>query len=100
MTSIARLEEALLRPDKQLQYKETYHKIMQLIEKLPPTRKKVFSMSRLDGMSYEEIATSLGISRNGVKDHIVKALNFLRTNFSGNDEMLLILITGSLLLAL
>jgi RNA polymerase sigma-70 factor (ECF subfamily) len=35
-------------------------------------------MSRLDGLSYDAIAAQMNISRNGVKDHIVKALLFLR----------------------
>lgn len=87
-----------MRPDKQLQYKESYNKILQLIEQLPPARKKVFTMSRLEGKSYEEIAALLGISRNGVKDHIVKALNFLRTHFHLNEDKLLILIISTMLL--
>lgn len=69
----------LMLPDEQLQYKEFHHRILLAIEELPPVRKRVFKMSRLEGRSYDEIATELGISRNGVKDHIVKALNFLRT---------------------
>jgi RNA polymerase sigma-70 factor (family 1) len=65
-------------PDKQLQKKHSYHTILKAIELLPPARKNVFEMSRLDGLSYNEIARQLNISRNGVKDHIVKALAFLR----------------------
>ncbi len=82
------LEEILLQPDKQLHYKESYNKILELIDQLPPTRKKVFILSRLEGRSYEEIGTELGISRNGVKDHIVKALNYLRTHFSPHEQLL------------
>jgi RNA polymerase sigma-70 factor (family 1) len=65
-------------PDKQLQKKHSYDTILKAIELLPPARKNVFKMSRLDGLSYDEIASLLNISRNGVKDHIVKALAFLR----------------------
>lgn len=92
------VEDVLMRPDRQLQYKESYNKILSLIEQLPPVRRKVFTMSRLEGKSYEEIGTTLGISRNGVKDHIVRALNYLRTNFQFNEEKILILIVGTLLL--
>lgn len=67
------------RPDEQLQYKEFYNLVMQAIDLLPSTRKKVFKMSRFEGYSYEEIGEKLSISKNAVKDHIVKALNFLRT---------------------
>ncbi|WP_276500106.1 RNA polymerase sigma factor [Terrimonas pollutisoli] len=85
------LEEVLLQPDKQLHYKESYTKMLGLIDQLPPTRKKVFMLSRLEGKSYEEIGTELGISRNGVKDHIVKALNFLRMHFNSHEQLLLML---------
>jgi RNA polymerase sigma-70 factor (family 1) len=73
------MEANLMLPDEQLQYKEFHHRLLQAIEELPPVRKRVFRMSRLEGCTYEDIAKELGISRNGVKDHIVKALNFLRT---------------------
>ena len=89
------LEEIIMRPDKQLHYKESYNKILQLIGQLPTTRKKVFTLSRLEGKSYEEIGAELGISRNGVKDHIVKALNYLRTHFELNEELLLMLMIST-----
>ncbi|GAO43012.1 putative RNA polymerase ECF-type sigma factor [Flavihumibacter petaseus NBRC 106054] len=92
------LEETLLRPDKQLQYKEFHQRILGLIDKLPPVRKKVFTMSRLEGKSYEEIALELDISRNGVKDHIVRALNFLRSNLVLHEEKLLVLIAATQIL--
>jgi RNA polymerase sigma-70 factor (family 1) len=76
------MQDNLLLPDERLQYKEFHHRLLQAIEELPPVRKRVFKMSRLEGRSYEEIAKELSISRNGVKDHIVKALNFLRTRVS------------------
>ena len=89
------LEEIIMRPDKQLHYKESYNKILQLIGQLPTTRKKVFTLSRLEGKSYEEIGAELGISRNGVKDHIVKALNYLRTHFELHEELLLMLMIST-----
>ncbi len=89
------LEEMLMRPDRQLYYKESYNKILQLIGQLPATRKKVFTLSRLEGKSYEEIGSELGISRNGVKDHIVKALNFLRTHFGPGGELFVLFITAA-----
>jgi RNA polymerase sigma-70 factor (ECF subfamily) len=72
------LPEKVWIPDQQLQYKQAYAMIFNGIERLPPVRKQVFKMSRNEGLSYDEIATRLNISRNGVKDHIVKALLFLR----------------------
>ena len=83
--------EVILGPEQQLEQKECYNTLLNLINRLPPIRKKVFTMSRLEGKSYEEIGSELGISRNGVKDHIVKALNFLRSHSRAYEEELLTL---------
>jgi RNA polymerase sigma-70 factor (family 1) len=74
------LEERLT-PDEQLQYKETYRLVLEGIAKLTPQQQLVFKMSRLEGMSYEEIGGRLGLSKNTVKGHMVLALNFLRMYF-------------------
>ena len=50
------------------------------IDKLPPRRKQVYLMSRGEGLTHKEIADKLGISVNSVKNHMVAALNYLRSN--------------------
>jgi len=45
---------------------------------LPPQCKRVFEMSRLEQLSYSEIAKQLNISTNTVENHISKALKLLR----------------------
>ena len=86
------LPEEVWIPDQQLQYKQAYAMIFNGIERLPPVRKQVFKMSRNEGLSYDEIATRLNISRNGVKDHIVKALLFLRNYIRLNSDSFQILL--------
>lgn len=49
------------------------------IDRLPPVRKKVFMLSRLQGLSNKEIAGDLSISVKTVEDHISKATRFLRS---------------------
>ncbi|RAJ04041.1 RNA polymerase sigma-70 factor (ECF subfamily) [Chitinophaga skermanii] len=51
----------------------------QAISQLPPQRKLIFQLSRMEGLSQQQIALKLGISTNTVKDQIVKANRFLRT---------------------
>jgi RNA polymerase sigma-70 factor (ECF subfamily) len=48
------------------------------IDSLPEECRKAFLMSRTEGMSNREIATSLGISENTVKVQIYRALKKLR----------------------
>ena len=58
---------------------ETFiEKVGNLLNKLPEKRRKVLEMSVLESKSYAEIAASLSISLNTVKDHIKKAYAFLR----------------------
>ncbi len=60
--------------------------IDEAIKLLPPQQKRVYTLSRQDGMKQEEIARELGISLETVKKHMVLALRFLkghiRTNMS------------------
>lgn len=80
------LEETVWRPDTQLEYRQAYNQLMAGMEALPPMRKKVFMMSRLEGKSYDQIAGELQLSRNTVKEHIVKALNALRSHLARHQQ--------------
>lgn len=48
------------------------------IDQLPTERKKVFLLSKRDGLTYQEIADELGISIKTVEHQISKALKTLR----------------------
>lgn len=48
------------------------------LSELPPARKKIFELSRLEGYSHKEIAENMSISIRTVEDHIGKALKLLR----------------------
>lgn len=56
--------------------------IIQAVNKLPPERKKIFLMSREDGLKYKEIANELNISIKTVENQMGKALSTLRTELS------------------
>lgn len=57
---------------------ESIQKLNESIELLPPKRKQVFKMAKIDGLSYEEVAKTLDISKSTVEAQMVKALKFLR----------------------
>jgi RNA polymerase sigma-70 factor (ECF subfamily) len=48
------------------------------VEQLSPMRQKVFQLSREEGMSYDEIAGQLNLSRNTVRNHVAASLEFIR----------------------
>ena len=62
----------------QLNFRELLEISQEAIDALPPKRKQVFRMSREQGMTYEEIARHLGVSRKTVENQMVEALKALR----------------------
>ncbi|SEN00483.1 RNA polymerase sigma-70 factor, ECF subfamily [bacterium A37T11] len=59
--------------------KEATAILMNNIEKLPPQRKQVYKLCKIEGKSYQEAAHMLGISCSTISDHIVKATKFLQS---------------------
>ena len=57
--------------------KELEKKIKQAVDSLPDECRRVFTLSRYEGMTYEGISKELGISVNTVKYHIKRALKIL-----------------------
>ncbi len=61
-----------------MNYDERFRLMNEAIGKLPPVRKQIYMLSKIDGKSYEEIAVQMSISTATVNDHIVKANRFLK----------------------
>ena len=57
---------------------ELENRIRQAIDELPQARKKIFILSRYDGLTYLQIAEKLGISVKTVENQMGKALKTLR----------------------
>jgi len=68
--------------DDQVANKDTLNHIFIAIEKLPPVRKKVFKLSRIQGFSHKQIAGLLSISPKTVENHITKAIKQLRSSIN------------------
>jgi len=67
-------------------------KIRETIDRLPAERKKIFMMSRYEGLKYREIADELGISVKTVENQMYQALGFLRENLKEYLPLILWLI--------
>jgi RNA polymerase sigma-70 factor (family 1) len=71
----------------QLLYKQYYRIALEAMEKLPPGRRKVLKMSIDDGLTLDEIATELNISRAGVKKQLYAATAFVRQYLHEHGEI-------------
>lgn len=58
--------------------KESHELLSKAIDLLPPQRKAVFTLCKLEGRSYEEAAYILNISTNTVSSQLVKATSAIR----------------------
>lgn len=65
-------------PDKHLLCHELEKQVAGAVEHLSQQQRTIYSLSRHHGMSQEEIAATLHISRHTVKSHMNKALHVIR----------------------
>ena len=61
-----------------LEHKEALSIVYRAIARMPTVRRQIFLMSRMEHLSYNEIAQRLSISPKTVENHIGLALRFLR----------------------
>ena len=79
--------------DAPLQEKNLHEVILQAIEMLPPQQRTAFELSRMQGLTHEQISVTMGISKKTVKDYIVRAIAFLRKYL--HDEGLFMVSAGA-----
>ncbi|MBA6152901.1 RNA polymerase sigma-70 factor [Gelidibacter maritimus] len=65
---------------KKMEYDELESAIKDVVNQLPPRCKEIFELSRYDHKSNKEIAETLNVSIQAVKNQISKALITIRTN--------------------
>ena len=61
-----------------VQVTETQRLIDEAVSQLPLQQREVFMLSRYEGLNYEQIGLQMGIASNTVKNHLVKALKYIR----------------------
>jgi RNA polymerase sigma-70 factor (family 1) len=71
-------EQQLATPEQQLLLKESTELIGQAIARLTPQQQAIWKMTRELGMSHEQVARELNLSRNTVRNHLVNSLKTMR----------------------
>lgn len=59
--------------------------IMKSLEKLKPKMRKIFSLSKIEGLTYNEISSYLNISKRAVEDNVARALKILKEDLKDNE---------------
>jgi len=83
------VEDHLLQKENQRTYDSAYMR-------LPERQQTVYSLSRDQGLSREEIACRLSISPNTVKNHLVKAVQFMKDHIQACGLLMVLFVFSNL----
>ena len=79
-----------------LSYKELEGMMMDQIEKLPTVQKEVFKLNKFNGMTSEQIAHRMKLSKRTIEHHIYLASKSLKRNMLHNPTLGLVLMLNIL----
>jgi RNA polymerase sigma factor (sigma-70 family) len=73
--------------DKEKLVQEQWDLLQKALDILPPKRREVFELCKINGMSYPEACAQLGISLPTLKEHIMKAKRSIQEHLSSKGEV-------------
>ena len=92
------LADEFLLPDQALDLKELESLVADAVSDLPEIQRKIFRLTRIQGLSHEEIAERLGIARKTVANNITRALNQIRIHLHKHSNDILFILLSSWIL--
>jgi RNA polymerase sigma-70 factor (ECF subfamily) len=90
--------DAAAGPDAFVEFRELEKTVQQAVLQLPPQQQRAFRMSRYQGLSHEEIAREMGISKTTIKNYIVQSIATLRKFLANHSTDTLIILWMTLFL--
>ncbi|GAA3938385.1 sigma-70 family RNA polymerase sigma factor [Chitinophaga oryziterrae] len=82
--------------DRKNVYEDQYQLLEKAIAQLSPKKRKIVTLCKLEGKTYDEVAEELNISRNTVKEHLsiamVKLNDYIQKNKEHNKYIVLFLL--------
>ena len=93
---VASSSELYLHIEEDLLGKEEAQKLQQAIDLMPPQRKMVFTLCKLEGKSYREVEEIMGINAKTISSHMLQANRFLRAYFKDSAALTVSLVLSVL----
>ncbi len=76
-------------PEQNFEARALKDKLDMWIDSLPDRQREAFVLSRMQGLSHEEIASVMNVSPRTVNNHIVRALKYIHAQVRGYEPTLL-----------
>ena len=73
-------------------YNELQRLVNKAVQQLPPQQKKIYHLSRVEGLKHEQISEKLQISRSTVKGHMGEALRTIKAFLNTHADILNLLL--------
>jgi RNA polymerase sigma-70 factor (ECF subfamily) len=78
-------------PDQLLMIKEYETKLKEAINLMTPARRRVYQMSREQGLTHQQIAEELNVSKNTVTNQVMEAQRFIRNYLLKHVDIIIIM---------
>ena len=75
----------LAKPDQAAEQHETVRQVWKALDQLPFEQRAILVLREIDGLSYDEIATSLGVAVGTVKSRLARAREHLREHLRASS---------------
>ena len=92
-TNILEKASTNYRIEESIEYADLLERVNQIVRDLPPRKKEIYLLSRVNQLSYSEIAEKLDISVKTVENGINFSMNFIRKRL-GEDSLLAFLFSA------
>ncbi|WP_285055461.1 RNA polymerase sigma factor [Pedobacter ginsengisoli] len=76
--------------------KENAELLQQAVDKMPPQRKLVFTLCKLEGKSYKEVEQIMGINAKTINSHLFQANKFLKQYFTPKSGAALAMVLAAI----
>jgi RNA polymerase sigma-70 factor (ECF subfamily) len=65
-------------PDREAEVRQRLRRLARAVEELPPRCREAFTLHKFHGLPHDEVAARMGISRNMVEKHLIRAMVSIR----------------------